>query len=242
ALPHAFVQATEAEVDIAAQSAAAAFPVFRNLSAEKRAQFLDAIADELDALGDDFVATVCRETALPAGRIQGERGRTSGQMRLRMAGQASADSGGRVYRLAAWRQRVGEDGVRASSADSGVRRDVEHQPGGKQAQPQLFKADFSLLLNGDELLQEEVFGPTTIIIEVEDEASLKSALGGLRGQLTATNYPDALLPEALQNANPLKIRRAWERSERAINLWERIHSRYGGTDDENVSPELSIRE
>ena len=31
---------------------------------------------------DDFVAVVCRETALPAARIQGERGRTSGQMRL----------------------------------------------------------------------------------------------------------------------------------------------------------------
>jgi len=82
ALPHPFVQATEAEVDTAAKAAAAAFPVYRSLSAEQRAQFLDAIADELDALGDDFVATVCRETALPAGRIQGERGRTSGQMRL----------------------------------------------------------------------------------------------------------------------------------------------------------------
>ncbi|WP_150801642.1 aldehyde dehydrogenase family protein, partial [Pseudomonas fluorescens] len=44
--------------------------------------FLDAVADELDALGDEFVALVCRETALPAARIQGERGRTSGQMRL----------------------------------------------------------------------------------------------------------------------------------------------------------------
>ncbi|MHA6194355.1 aldehyde dehydrogenase (NADP(+)) [Pseudomonas wadenswilerensis] len=82
ALPGEFFQATEAEVDAAAQAAAAAFPAFRNLAPERRAVFLDAIADELDALGDEFVATVCRETALPAGRIQGERGRTSGQMRL----------------------------------------------------------------------------------------------------------------------------------------------------------------
>jgi len=82
ALPGAFFQATEAEVDAAARAAAAAFPAFRNLAPERRAVFLDAIADELDALGDDFIATVCRETALPAGRIQGERGRTSGQMRL----------------------------------------------------------------------------------------------------------------------------------------------------------------
>ncbi|QCY12597.1 aldehyde dehydrogenase (NADP(+)) [Pseudomonas sp. MPC6] len=82
ALPHDFHQATLAEVDAAARAAAAAYPAYRSLSAERRAQFLDAVADELDALGDEFVALVCRETALPAARIQGERGRTSGQMRL----------------------------------------------------------------------------------------------------------------------------------------------------------------
>ncbi|MFW3895622.1 aldehyde dehydrogenase (NADP(+)) [Pseudomonas bharatica] len=82
ALPGEFCQATEAEVDAAARAAAAAFPAYRNLTPERRAQFLDAIADELDALDDAFVAMVCRETALPAARIQGERGRTSGQMRL----------------------------------------------------------------------------------------------------------------------------------------------------------------
>ena len=77
-----FHQATTGEVDRAARAAASAYPAFRALSAGRRADFLDAIADELDGLGDDFVALVCRETALPAGRIQGERGRTSGQMRL----------------------------------------------------------------------------------------------------------------------------------------------------------------
>jgi len=82
ALPYSFIQATEAEVDAAARAAAAAYPAFRSLAASRRAQFLDAIATQLDALGEDFVALVCRETALPAGRIQGERGRTSGQMRL----------------------------------------------------------------------------------------------------------------------------------------------------------------
>ena len=82
ALPYRFTQATEAEVDAAARAAAAAYPAFRSLAASRRAQFLDAIAEQLDALGDDFVALVGRETALPAGRIQGERGRTSGQMRL----------------------------------------------------------------------------------------------------------------------------------------------------------------
>lgn len=82
ALPYTFIQATPEEVDAAAQAAAAAYPLYRNLSAVRRAEFLEAIADEIDALGDDFVALVTRETALPAARIQGERGRTSGQMRL----------------------------------------------------------------------------------------------------------------------------------------------------------------
>ncbi|VFB18329.1 aldehyde dehydrogenase (NADP(+)) [Pseudomonas fragi] len=82
ALPYVFIQATPEEVDAAAVAAAAAYPIYRNLSAARRAEFLDAIANEIDALGDDFVALVTQETALPAGRIQGERGRTSGQMRL----------------------------------------------------------------------------------------------------------------------------------------------------------------
>ncbi len=47
-----------------------------------RAQFLDAIADELDALSDNFVELVCPRNRMPAARIKGERGRTSGQMRL----------------------------------------------------------------------------------------------------------------------------------------------------------------
>ena len=44
--------------------------------------FLENIADELDALGTDFLEIVSQETALPLARLQGERARTSGQMRL----------------------------------------------------------------------------------------------------------------------------------------------------------------
>ncbi|WP_423770577.1 aldehyde dehydrogenase (NADP(+)) [Pseudomonas sp. NLJ1] len=82
ALPLAFAQATPEEVDAAAQAAEAAFAEYNAMAPQRRAQFLDAIADQLDALGDTFITTVCRETALPAGRIQGERARTSTQMRL----------------------------------------------------------------------------------------------------------------------------------------------------------------
>ena len=391
ALPHDFSQATVQEVDGAAGAAAAAYPVYRSLSAERRAQFLEAIADELDALGDDFVAVVCRETALPAGRIQGERGRTSGQMRLfakvlrrgdfygaridralperqplprpdlrqyriglgpvavfgasnfplacSTAGGETASAlaagcpvvfkahsghmataewvadaiiraaekagmpagvfnmiygggvgealvkhpaiqavgftgslkGGRALcdmaaaraqpipvfaemssinpvivlpeALQARADTVARDltasvvqgcgqfctnpglviGIRSapfsafvqqvaglmgdqpaqtmlnagtlSSYGQGLQKllahpGIEHLAGnpqqGNQAQPQLFKANVSLLLDGDEVLQEEVFGPTTVVVEVADHAQLMAALNGLHGQLTAT--------------------------------------------------------
>jgi NADP-dependent aldehyde dehydrogenase len=67
---------------------------------------------------------------------------------------------------------------------------IEHLAGqaqqDNQAQPQLFKADVSLLIDGDEVLQEEVFGPTTVFVEVADQVQLSTALQGLHGQLTAT--------------------------------------------------------
>ncbi|TPG92204.1 aldehyde dehydrogenase (NADP(+)) [Pseudomonas caspiana] len=484
ALPYSFMQATIEEVDAAAQAAAAAYPAFRNLSASRRAEFLEAIAAQLEALGDEFVALVTRETALPTGRIQGERGRTSGQMRLfaqvlrrgdfygaridralpdrqplprvdlrqyrigvgpvavvgasnfplafstaggdtaaalaagcpvvfkahsghmataelvadaiiraaeqtgmpngvfnmiygagvgealvkhpaiQAVGFTGSLKGGRALcDMAAARpqpipvfaemssinpvlvlpealQRRGEKiaselaasvvlgcgqfctnpglvigirspefsafiqslsavmadqpgqtmlnagtltsyakGVQALHAHPHISHLAGREQQGQQAQPQLFKADVSLLLNGDPLLQEEVFGPTTVLVEVADKAELQRALQSLHGQLTATliaeagdlrthsellplleqkvgrvlfngyptgvevcdamvhggpypatsdargtsvgslaierflrpvcyqNCPDALLPEALQNANPLGIAR-----------------------------------
>ncbi|WP_120995008.1 aldehyde dehydrogenase (NADP(+)) [Stutzerimonas urumqiensis] len=484
ALPHRFIQATPEEVDAAARAAAEAYPTYRALPATRRAEFLEAIADELDALGDDFVALVTRETALPAGRIQGERGRTSGQMRLFAQVLRRGDFYGaridrampdrkplprvdlRQYRIGvgpvavfgasnfplafstaggdtaaalaagcpvvfkahsghmATAERVADAVIRAAEKTGmpagvfnmifgagvgealvkhpaiqavgftgslkggralcdmaaarpqpipvfaemssinpvillpealktrganianeltasvtmgcgqfctnpglviGIRSPefsafldaftasmaeqppqtmlnagtlksyvkglehlhahpkIEHLAGqaqdGNQARPQLFKADVSLLLDGDELLQEEVFGPTTVVVEVADKAELERAIQGLHGQLTATlitekadldtfggllalleqkagrvlfngyptgvevcdamvhggpypatsdargtsvgtlaidrflrpvcyqNCPDALLPEALQNANPLGLAR-----------------------------------
>ncbi|NWA24184.1 aldehyde dehydrogenase (NADP(+)) [Pseudomonas gingeri] len=484
ALPFVFTQATSDEVDAAAQAAASAYPAFRTLPASRRAEFLEAIAAQLDALDDNFIALVTQETALPTGRIQGERARTSGQMRLfaqvlrrgdfygaridralperqplpridlrqyrigvgpvavfgasnfplafstaggdtaaalaagcpvvfkahsghmataeqvanaiiraaeqtdmpkgvfnmiygagvgealvkhpsiQAVGFTGSLTGGRALcDMAAARpqpipvfaemssinpvvilpealQLRGEkiaselmasvvqgcgqfctnpglvigigsprftaftallavlmneqpaqtmlnagtlrsytNGVQALLDHSGISHLAGKPQQGHQAQPQLFKADVRLLLNGDPLLQEEVFGPTTVVVEVADNAELQQALRGLHGQLTATliaeaadlqshaellplleqkvgrvlfngyptgvevgdamvhggpypatsdargtsvgslaierflrpvcyqNCPDALLPEALQNANPLGINR-----------------------------------
>lgn len=78
----AFHQATPEELNKAVNAALSAYAEFRQTSPEKRAAFLDAIADEIDALDDGFIAEVSRETALSVIRLQGERGRTSVQMRL----------------------------------------------------------------------------------------------------------------------------------------------------------------
>ncbi|MBF7685604.1 aldehyde dehydrogenase (NADP(+)) [Acinetobacter sp. B10A] len=82
ALPYTFYQATELEVNQACDAAYTAFVEYKQISPEKRAVFLENIADELDLLGTDFIDIVSQETALPVARIHGERARTSGQMRI----------------------------------------------------------------------------------------------------------------------------------------------------------------
>lgn len=82
ALPGGFRQATEAEVSAAVNAALQAYPPYRALPAPRRAEFLEQIANELDALGPSLLAVTQRETALPQARLQGELARTSGQMRL----------------------------------------------------------------------------------------------------------------------------------------------------------------
>lgn len=412
-LSYDFAQATPAEVDAAARAAEAAYPIYRALPATKRAEFLDAIADELDALGDDFAALVTRETALPNGRIKGETGRTSGQMRLfakvlrrgdfygaridtalpdrkpmprvdlrqcrtavgpvavfgasnfplafstaggdtaaalaagcpvvfkahsghmataecvadaiiraaektgmpkgvfnmiygsgvgenlvkhpaiQAVGFTGSLKGGRalcdmaaarpqpipvfaemssinpvVVLPEALKQRgdvvaneltasvvmgcgqfctnpglvIGirsaefsrfleqlagamgdqpaqtmlnagtlksyEKGLAALHAHSGVKHLAGQAQEGNQAKPQLFQADVSLLIEGDELLQEEVFGPTTVVVEVADQAQLVQALQGLHGQLTATLIAEPADLEAFANLVPVLEQKA----------------------------------
>ena len=72
----------EAEIDRIMHDAAEAFHVFRNTSGKDKAKLLRAIADEILNLGDELVMRAMGESGLPQGRIEGERGRTVGQLRL----------------------------------------------------------------------------------------------------------------------------------------------------------------
>ncbi|MGV8952307.1 MAG: aldehyde dehydrogenase family protein, partial [Cypionkella sp.] len=73
---------TKKEIDQAVTAAEAAFPSFAALSREARAQFLDRIAEEIEARGSEITAIGCAESGLPSARLEGERGRTTGQLRL----------------------------------------------------------------------------------------------------------------------------------------------------------------
>jgi NADP-dependent aldehyde dehydrogenase len=74
--------ATEADVARACALAEAAFDPYRATSPEVRARFLELVADKIAALGDALTDRACAETGLPRARIEGERGRTVGQLKL----------------------------------------------------------------------------------------------------------------------------------------------------------------
>ncbi|MBB3644365.1 NADP-dependent aldehyde dehydrogenase [Rhizobium sp. BK619] len=77
-----FAGATTEQVEQAASLAWDAFPVYKETSLEDRARFLEAIAEGILAIGDELVLRAIDETGLPRGRIEGERARTVGQLRL----------------------------------------------------------------------------------------------------------------------------------------------------------------
>jgi len=79
-LPQVFTEATVDEANEALLKATSAFKTYRKISDEKRASFLNAIADEILAIGDLLIQTACAESGLPEARISGERGRTIGQI------------------------------------------------------------------------------------------------------------------------------------------------------------------
>ncbi|MDL2185503.1 aldehyde dehydrogenase (NADP(+)) [Pseudomonas sp. ChxA] len=68
-------------VEQACALAWAAFDAYRETSLAARAGFLETIADNIEALGDELIERAMAETGLPRARIQGERGRTCAQLR-----------------------------------------------------------------------------------------------------------------------------------------------------------------
>lgn len=79
---HEFCVGTVGLVDRACEAAEEAFWSYGYSPREVRAAFLDAIADEIEARAEAITEIGAQETGLPAARLEGERGRATGQLRL----------------------------------------------------------------------------------------------------------------------------------------------------------------
>ncbi|WP_236687556.1 aldehyde dehydrogenase (NADP(+)) [Chromobacterium subtsugae] len=82
ALEPGYPGADREQVEQACALAWEAFDAYRETAPETRARFLETIANEMEALGDALIERAMAETGLPRARLQGERGRTCGQLRL----------------------------------------------------------------------------------------------------------------------------------------------------------------
>jgi len=79
---HSFSVGTPQNVDDAVQAAEDAFTSFGWSTRKDRAVLLRRIADEIDARGAEITEIGSQETGLPEARLEGESGRTTGQLRL----------------------------------------------------------------------------------------------------------------------------------------------------------------
>jgi len=75
-----FKDATTKEINEVMEQAWIAFHIYRKMSLKQRADFMRAIAIELDACGDELIQTAMRETNLPEARMRNERARTIFQL------------------------------------------------------------------------------------------------------------------------------------------------------------------
>jgi alpha-ketoglutaric semialdehyde dehydrogenase len=75
-----FKDSTVTEIDSIMQKAWSAFHVYRKFSLKQRADFMRAIAVELEACGDELIQVAMSETNLPEARLRGERARTIFQL------------------------------------------------------------------------------------------------------------------------------------------------------------------
>ncbi len=77
-----YCEATAEDVTAACSLAAEAAADFAALAPGERADFIEAVAAAILAIGDELIETALVETGLPRGRLENERGRTVGQLRL----------------------------------------------------------------------------------------------------------------------------------------------------------------
>jgi alpha-ketoglutaric semialdehyde dehydrogenase len=78
----AFCQATVEDVSAVCELASAAFDAYRGAPLATRAMLLEAIAENIEGLGEELITRTMLESGLSRARLEGERARTVGQLRL----------------------------------------------------------------------------------------------------------------------------------------------------------------
>ena len=80
--PHHFSSGAIADVNAAVGAAEEAFWSYGYSTDKRRADFLNKVADEIENRAESITQIGMEETGLPEARLNGERGRTTGQLRL----------------------------------------------------------------------------------------------------------------------------------------------------------------
>ena len=73
---------TATSIDEIMLNSLAAFNEYKRVLPEQKAIFIETIAAEIEALGDALINQASEETNLPAARLNGERSRTTMQLRM----------------------------------------------------------------------------------------------------------------------------------------------------------------
>ncbi len=76
-----YSEASDIEIEKAVELASQAFKIFKSISGVKKSEFLNEIANEIEALGDDLLQVYCSESGLTKNRALNERSRTIFQLR-----------------------------------------------------------------------------------------------------------------------------------------------------------------
>lgn len=82
ALDPEFTALSVDQVRAATAAAATAFPQYRASTPAHRAEFLEAVAEAIEDLGEELLERAHAESGLPLARLTGERARTTSQLRL----------------------------------------------------------------------------------------------------------------------------------------------------------------
>jgi alpha-ketoglutaric semialdehyde dehydrogenase len=77
-----FNAANTTDADKAMALADKAFAIYSKINNKTKAAFLRSISEEILAIGDTLIECAMAESGLPSARLQGERGRTTGQLNM----------------------------------------------------------------------------------------------------------------------------------------------------------------